>query len=77
MYWTGGWGPWLVMSLVMLAFWATLIWAVVYLLRGWSGRRNPGHRGEHRALDVLEERFARGEIDEAEFRDRRHTLLGR
>jgi putative membrane protein len=76
MYWNGGWGGWLAMSLVMLALWGVAIWAIVYVVRGRSPR-NEGSREEPKALDVLEERFARGEIDEEEFRQRRATLLGR
>ena len=74
MYWDGGWAGWLFMSLVMVLFWGTAIGAIVYLVRGSSDRRDAS--GPHRpdALAILEERFARGEIDEKEFRDRRNIL---
>ncbi len=35
-----------------------------------------GHGRDHAALDILDERFARGEIDKAEFEEKR-KLLGR
>ncbi len=74
MYSNGGWGGWLVMSLVMLVVLGAVIWAIVYAARG----RSDGSRREERsALVVLEERFARGEIDDEEFRERRKTLIGR
>lgn len=40
MNWYGGtgWGGWLLMTLVMLAFWALLVFAVVAIFRG-VGRR--------------------------------------
>jgi putative membrane protein len=72
-----GWGGWIAMTLVMVVFWAILITAVVLAVRylaGAGGHRNPPAPGSARAEDVLAERFARGEIDDDEFR-RRLTLL--
>ena len=74
-----GWGGWLVMSLMMVGAWAVLILLVVWIVRqpapGTSeGGRTP--RGST-ALGILEERFARGEIDRQEFDDRRAALQGR
>jgi putative membrane protein len=76
--WDGwGWGGWILMALVMIAFWALLITAVVLGVRyvaGGAGQRNPSLSQTNRAEDVLAERFARGDIDEEEFR-RRMTAL--
>ncbi len=56
--------------------WIALI--VVVLLVLWVARRSgpPGGAGGDRgdALRILEERFARGEIDREEFEGRRRTL---
>ena len=70
MWWGGdwGWGAWLVMSLMMLAFWALVIWAFLSVARG-SGSNRPDS-GE----DILADRFARGEIDEDEYRRRRELI---
>ena len=40
---------------------------------GW-GQGGPGHRTD--ALETLRERYARGEIDDAEYERRRQVLLG-
>ena len=55
---------------VMFVVFVALCAAVVYLLvRGLGiGRR------DERAIDILKERYARGEIDQAEFEERRRSL---
>jgi putative membrane protein len=70
------WG-WVGMTLGMVAFWALVIGAVVWLVRGLSRgneRRDLSSSPDPRR--VLAERFARGEIDEAEYRDRLTVLSG-
>jgi putative membrane protein len=71
MMWWGGdwsWGAWLIMSLMMLAFWALVIWALVLVARNSGTGRRDG------AEDALADRFARGEIDENEYRRRREVI---
>ncbi|WP_227753700.1 MULTISPECIES: SHOCT domain-containing protein [Ramlibacter] len=55
-----------------LLWWALVIIGVVLLVRSLSGvgRRDDGSR----ALRILEERYARGEIDKAEFETRKRDL---
>ncbi|MCU1678743.1 MAG: hypothetical protein JWM93_3501 [Frankiales bacterium] len=50
-----------------LLFWGALIWLAVWAVRRFT---DPSKN----ALAVLEERYARGEIDENEFAARRATL---
>lgn len=74
----GGWAGWLVMGLFMLAFWGGLIVLAVWVIRSFSseGReRSAGSPGG--AIAILEERFARGEIDREEFESRKAALEGR
>jgi putative membrane protein len=69
-----GWGGWILMTLMMLAFWALLIFggAAVYRSRV---RADPTRRaGDVDAQRLLDERFARGEIDAEEFTARRELL---
>ena len=64
-----GWGGWLLMTLAMVAFWALVVFAVVALFRSdapGAVRRTPEQ--------FLDERFARGEIDAAEYEARRDVL---
>lgn len=72
---TGGWGMgWIGVGLVhMLIFWVVIVFVVVALAKLLSGSRGPGE--ERRPLDILRERYARGEIDDAEFERMRRELL--
>ncbi len=73
-----GWGGWVVMCVVMVLFWAAVITAIVLAIRylvGSDGASGGSARyAPPRPEDMLAERFARGEIDEDEYR-RRMTLL--
>jgi putative membrane protein len=70
----GGW--WVVMMVGMLVFWAILVIGVVALLRHYMSRRD-GQGSEPpstSAIEILRERFARGELNEEEY-SRRLALL--
>lgn len=59
--------------LSMILFWVLLILGVVALVRylGGSGKRNDEGKSP---LDILERRYARGEIDKKEFEERKKDL---
>ena len=72
MWWSNGGlgiGTWLGMGLMMVIFWAAVISLVVWVVRAVSTGHPalPRRRGDARAEQELEERYARGEIDEAQF----------
>jgi putative membrane protein len=73
--WEGGW-MWFLGPLWMVVFLAIIVGVVVLLVRGLSGpgggMANAG--GTKTALDILRERFARGEIDKNEFEERKRIL---
>lgn len=70
------WG-WIGMILTMIAFWGLVVAAVVWLLRGrGTDDSQPVGPREPAPEQVLAERFARGEIDEVEYRDRLAALRG-
>lgn len=79
MNWYGGWGfgGWLLMSLMMLAVAAFIVLGVVALTRRSNRATRPVPIGGSAALSALDERYARGEIDEAEYRRRRDLLTHR
>lgn len=61
-----GWGGWLLMTVCMVAFWSLVVFAVVTLFRAESPARTPEQ--------ILDERFARGELDAEEYQLRRTAL---
>jgi putative membrane protein len=80
MWWGGGWYAMIFGPLFMILFLAVLVAAVVLLIRWlggpWQGTMPPHqpHPPSRTPLDILKERFARGEIDKDEFEERRRIL---
>jgi putative membrane protein len=84
--WNDGWGPgnWLLMGFGMLLFWTLVVVAIVWLVRSTAHRQTAAPHGvpmdkpagpvRPSALDILDERYARGEIDHEEYRTRRDAL---
>lgn len=72
MDWGGGW--WVVMAIGMIVFWGLVIAGIVWLMRS-TPWRSIGHR-DGSALDLLDRRFAAGEMSVEEYRERRAILKG-
>ena len=74
--WHGGWTG-MVFGPLMIIFFIALTVAVVVLIVRWLSQLAAMHGPKPKAaLDILEERFARGEIDKEEFEARRQALQG-
>lgn len=72
--WDGGWGMgWGWFGLMHLVWWLLLIAGAVVLVRALMGGR--AHRRDS-AMDILRERYARGEIDASEYAERSKHLRG-
>lgn len=71
-----GWAGWTLTAVVFVLLFAALITAAVAGVRyvTGSGHRVPASRSARAAEDVLAERFARGEVDEDEYRQRAMAL---
>ena len=74
-----GWGGMMFGGFMMIAFWGVIIVLIVLAVR-WLGSSSAQGRADSTsgkaALDILAERFARGEIDKAEFEERKRSLSG-
>jgi len=71
--WCMGWGMgfgWL--------FWLFIIGLIVWGVKTLTGNRNPNvtSRKQENAMEILQKRYALGEIDFEEFEERRQTLQG-
>jgi putative membrane protein len=69
-----GWFGWLLMIIVIAVFVGGLAAVVVTIVRKPHTTALLESHGSKSPLDVLADRFARGEIDEEEYRKRRDTL---
>ena len=76
MMWPGEWyGMMFLGPLMMLLFIAAIVVVVILAFRWLAGSGGAVHRTpQSKALDILKERFARGEIDPAEVEERRRAL---
>jgi putative membrane protein len=73
MGWGGVWGWGLFGILHMFLWWILIVLGIVVLAR-WLGSGGGRHERRDSALEILRERYARGEIDKAEFEARKRDL---
>ncbi len=70
-----GWGPgWGLFGVLQMGlWWVLLILGIVVLAKWLFGGAKPGGR---RALEILDERYARGEIGKEEYEQKKQDLRG-
>ena len=75
----GNWGMGWFGMIFMMIFWVLVIVGLVFLIK-WliqsTGSRKTNGTSGSTAIEILKERFARGEIDKAEFESRKKDLSG-
>lgn len=65
---------WVFTIAAMTIFWGLVILAGVMIFRGNSGRRGGPGRQDPGALEILDDRFARVEIDREDYEGRKSAL---
>ncbi|MBI4160023.1 SHOCT domain-containing protein [Candidatus Wolfebacteria bacterium] len=68
MFW---WGGGFFGGFMMIIIWTALIVFLVWLVREVAGK---GKSGEKSALEILKERYVRGEIDRGEFESKKKDI---
>lgn len=73
----GGWGMGWFGGIFMMIFWVLILVGLIFLIK-WliqtTGRVKSDSGSDNRALEILKERYARGEIDTAEFNEKKKVI---
>lgn len=74
---SSSWGYILFCGLMMVLFWGAIIALVVSLMRGRGKDEVSDGASQRRptAFEILQERYARGEIDQQEYQQHKHDLV--
>ena len=73
----GNWGMGWFGMIFMMIFWVLVIVGLVFLIKWLIQASSSGKAAQqtgHRAVEILKERYARGEIDKAEFESMKRDL---
>ena len=79
--WQAGMGWWMIFGIIIaVIFWGGIIWLIVWGIRSIShdGRRHNGASGydsRSNAMDILKERYAKGEITKEQFDQMKKDLM--
>ena len=75
----GGWSTgsmmgWFGGGFMMIAFWILIVAIIALVVREFGGKSSRSHSHSN-ALDILKERYAKGEIDKKEFEEKKKDLI--
>jgi len=59
----------------MIIFWFLVIAIIIALIKFMSGEERYSHKLSNQALETLKERYAKGEISQAEYKEKKRDLI--
>lgn len=62
-------------GLMMVVFWVAVALFIVWVVREVVGSKNQKNYQKHSALDILKERYAKGEIGREEFESKKKDIV--
>jgi len=68
------WGWWGMGWIFIIIFWGLVLLGLIFLIR-WLAGTLKASKGEESALDILKKRYARGEINQEEFEQKKRDLV--
>ncbi len=74
----GWWGMGWVFMIMMIIFWGLIIVGLIFLIKwlaGLSRSRASGDKPHDSALEILKQRYAKGEINKEEFDQKKRDLM--
>ncbi len=69
-----GFGGWWTMGIFWIVVVGLIVWLVVYLARNSGTTTTSSTGGDLKAIDILKNRYARGEIDKKEYEEKLKDL---
>ncbi|KKQ94300.1 MAG: hypothetical protein UT66_C0012G0033 [candidate division CPR2 bacterium GW2011_GWC1_39_9] len=61
-------------AVLSILFWMAIIYFIYWLIKQVGWLEKPEEKGKSNALRILDERFAKGEIDKQEYEERKKEL---
>ena len=58
---------------VWMTFWVAIILGLFFLIRSFMSKKSPEER---RAIDILDERYAKGGLNREEYLEKKKDILG-